>query len=96
LIQNRYSVFGFDGLQTESAEQARTWSFLLLAGVALVSATLGAGGCWLGKRWLRHWREKLGNDSLPESGRSEEVKSNASEPMNAQGNIEDWTCRTRG
>jgi hypothetical protein len=95
-IQNRYSVFGFDGLQTESAEQARTWSLLLLASVAVVSAALGADCSWLGKRWFRHWREKLGNDSFPEGRRPEEVTSEASKFRNVTEETHDWTCRTGG
>ena len=57
-VQNRYSVFGFDGLQTDSAETAQTWSILILASVATVSAALGAGGFWLVKRRLRRLRNE--------------------------------------
>jgi hypothetical protein len=45
-IQNRYSVFGFESLQTESATQAQTWTLVLLGCVALMATTLGAVGCW--------------------------------------------------
>lgn len=53
VIQNRYSVFGFDGLQTQSASEAKAWSALLLLAVALVSMTIGAIAFWLIQRWRR-------------------------------------------
>src|SRR5437016_2167030 len=56
VVQNRYSVFGFDRFLTESAEQARTWSLVLLGGVALASAGLGTTGFWLSQRLYRRWR----------------------------------------
>jgi ABC-type Fe3+ transport system permease subunit len=49
-VQNRYSVFGFGALETDSAQQARFWSLTLLAGVALCSAAAGAACCWLVQR----------------------------------------------
>ena len=65
-IQNRYSVFGFDSLQTESADQARVWSFTLLGGSAAGGLSLGAGGYWLGVRWLRRRGiESNRPDSIP-------------------------------
>ena len=58
VVQNRYSVFGFDRFLTESAEQARTWSLVLLGGVALASAGLGMTGFWLSQRLYRRWRAR--------------------------------------
>jgi hypothetical protein len=57
LVQNRYSVFGFDRLQTESPDEARVWSFALLGCVAVSSAVLGASGLWLSQRVYRRWRK---------------------------------------
>src|SRR5437016_12990049 len=57
-VQNRYSVFGFDRFLTESAEQARTWSLVLLGGLALASAGLGTTGFWLSQRLYRRWRAR--------------------------------------
>src|SRR5947209_16558558 len=53
LVQNRYSVFGFDALETGSPERARAASLALLAGVAVASAALGAAASWLVQRRLR-------------------------------------------
>jgi hypothetical protein len=57
LVQNRYSVFGFDALETGSPERARAASLALLAGVAVASAALGAVTCWLVQRRLRRRAE---------------------------------------
>jgi hypothetical protein len=65
LIQNRYSVFGFDGLQTESPDQARALSLLLLFSVALGSIALGAFGFWLVQRYYR--RVPVDRDVVPHS-----------------------------
>src|SRR5262245_36287218 len=56
LVQNRYSVFGLDVLQTESAEQAQAWSLGLLGGVAALAAAAGAAAVWLAQRWRRRSR----------------------------------------
>jgi hypothetical protein len=64
-VQNRYSVFGFDRFLTESAEQARTWSLLLLGGVAIVSAALGITGFWLSQRLYRRWRARPETEPPP-------------------------------
>jgi hypothetical protein len=67
-VQNRYAVFGFDGFQTEYAEEARAWSLALLVGVALVSAAVGATGIWLGPRLYHGWREgQAADDSQREA-----------------------------
>src|SRR5262245_8080393 len=57
-IQNRYSVFGFESLQTDSVRQAQTWTLVLFGGVAVVAAALGAVGCWLVVRANRRRREE--------------------------------------
>ncbi len=57
-VQNRYAVFGFDRMETESAEQARFWSLALLSCTAAGSAGIGAAALWLGSRWRRQWREE--------------------------------------
>jgi len=64
-VQNRYSIFGFERFLTESAEQARTWSLVLLGGVALVSAGLGITGFWLGQRLYRRWRARPLTEEAP-------------------------------
>jgi len=46
-VQNRYAVFRFDGLQTQSPEQARALSLAMLGGVALGGAGIGAVATWL-------------------------------------------------
>jgi hypothetical protein len=51
MVQARYTVFGFDAWQTESPEQARTISLILLAGVSVVSAVIGATIPGLLRRW---------------------------------------------
>jgi ABC-type Fe3+ transport system permease subunit len=58
-VQNRYSIFGFGALETESAERARFWSLVLLVGVALCSAAVGAACCWLVQRRRTRRREEL-------------------------------------
>ena len=58
LVQNRYSVFGFDALETGSPERARAASLALLAGVAVASAALGAAASWLVQRRLRRRGEQ--------------------------------------
>ena len=60
-VQTRYSVLGFDGLQTASAAQARVWSLTMLAGVALLSAALGVTGYLVGRRLYRRWRDECGS-----------------------------------
>jgi hypothetical protein len=58
LVQNRYSVFGFDALETGSPERARAVSLALLGGVTVASAVLGAATFWLVQRRLRGQPEK--------------------------------------
>jgi hypothetical protein len=64
-VQNRYSVFGLDRFLTESAEQARTWSLVLLGSVAFVSAGLGITGFWLSQRLYRRWRARPETEGFP-------------------------------
>ena len=64
-VQNRYSVFGLDRFLTESAEQARTWSLVLLGSAAFVSAGLGAAGFWLSQRLYRRWRARHETKAFP-------------------------------
>jgi hypothetical protein len=64
-VQNRYSVFGLDRFLTESAEQARTWSLVLLGSVAFVSAGLGAAGFLLSQRLYRRWRARHETEAFP-------------------------------
>src|SRR5438128_9145643 len=52
-VQNRYSVLGFDQWEMLSSERARTFSLLVLSGVAIVSAACGAGGFWFVQRWIK-------------------------------------------
>jgi hypothetical protein len=52
LVENRYSVFGFDVMQTDSVRQARFWTWFLLSSVALCSALLGGVSFWLAQRWV--------------------------------------------
>lgn len=42
VVINKYSVFGFDRLQADSPEQARSWALLVI--VALLLLAFGAGG----------------------------------------------------
>lgn len=44
LMQNRYSVFGFNAFETTSAERAQALSVAMLAVVAVASAVLGVVG----------------------------------------------------
>lgn len=46
-VENRYAVFGFDGLQTQSPERARAMSLAVLGGVAIGAAGLSAVAMWL-------------------------------------------------
>ena len=64
-VQNRYSVFGLDRFLSESAEQARAWSLVLLGSVAFVSAGLGVTGFWLCQRLYRRWRARPETEALP-------------------------------
>jgi glucan phosphoethanolaminetransferase (alkaline phosphatase superfamily) len=65
-VQNRYSVFGFGGLETDSAERARLWSLALLVGVALCSAAAGAACYWLvHKRRARRQKQGAFAQGLP-------------------------------
>ncbi len=50
-VQARYSVFGLDALQTESPEEARTISLMLLVAVSVASAAFGAMLPMLVRRW---------------------------------------------
>jgi hypothetical protein len=72
-VENRYSVFGFAGLQTESSEQARFLSLVLLGGVGLGSAVLGAFSFYLTQKWLRRRKQRMEdkrvNQPLPEEPR---------------------------
>jgi hypothetical protein len=43
LVQNRYSVLGFDGWKAATPEGARAISIGLLVAVAVVSAAIGSG-----------------------------------------------------
>jgi hypothetical protein len=54
-VQNRYAIFGFDSLRTESEDHARVWSLVPLVGVVVISAAMGAVGFWLGPRLYRGW-----------------------------------------
>ena len=51
LVENRYSVFGFDRLLTNSPEQAKLYSLTLLGSVAVGSAVTGGLFVWLMQRW---------------------------------------------
>lgn len=59
MIQNRYSVFGMEQWQSDSADQVRFWSMALLAGIALGAAIVGGLLMWLGQRWARSRSEQL-------------------------------------
>jgi hypothetical protein len=50
-VENRYSVFGFDRLMTDSVATAKTWSLILLSGVSVFMAIVGALSFWLVQRW---------------------------------------------
>lgn len=56
-VQNRYSVFGFDRLQTDSPDQARAWSIALLAAVVVESMAVGAGGLYAAQQ-VRRWQAR--------------------------------------
>ena len=87
-VQNRYAVFGFDGLQTEYAEEARAWSLALLTGLAVISAAVGATGIWLGPRLYRGWREEEATDASRREDddiiRGPETEDGAGPPCNAR------------
>jgi hypothetical protein len=72
IVQTRYSVFGFDGMQTDSPEEAQRRSLLVLGGVAVGSALFGAAAFWLGRVLLVRLRRPRADDSLPEPSLSED------------------------
>ncbi|MGL4463087.1 MAG: hypothetical protein ACRC1K_13140 [Planctomycetia bacterium] len=47
IVQMRYSVFGFDTLETSSPERARLLSILLVAGVVIMTAATTWFVYWL-------------------------------------------------
>src|SRR5262249_37129806 len=67
LVQNRYSVFGFDGLQTHSADQAKVWSLAILGGVALVAGAIGAILFAVGVRWHHRRKHRAEDGRYPQS-----------------------------
>jgi hypothetical protein len=67
-VQNRYSVFGFDRYATESLEQARVWSLVLLGGVSAGSASGGALSFWLVQRWRNRKSQRQALPSYVDTG----------------------------
>lgn len=79
MVQNQYSVFGFDRFRTDSPEQARTWSLALLGVVALVSAIAGAITFWFGQRVYRRWGSRREQTESIDTSNPEPVQIGSSE-----------------
>ena len=65
LVENRYSVFGFDVMQTDSVRQARFWTWFLLSSVAICSALLGGVSFWLAQKWVGRGKAHSESDANP-------------------------------
>ncbi len=64
MVQNRYSVFGFDAWQAATPEQAQAISLALLGGVAVASAALGAMVAWLVQRRAYRRVDRIGRSAV--------------------------------